>query len=168
MKLISSLILAILIISSSSSSAFVNCDGDLSEQQKVNQYQKGDSQGEPFEGVYSGETGDRIRVGLRNYVDNFERSIKGQLYAPTVGFTSGQTILRPVRQTDLNGIDSGSFSKWLESSLNPTGHHAISGREAGQEYVGSLEYQAPSGRKMTRNGQPVFMRLPPRFGKRHV
>lgn len=137
-------------------------DADVIDEEGQKQQQNSDGQGKLFENIDSAELAGRVRVALRQFVDKIERH--GQPLLPTLRFNNQeQSEPRPVRQANLSKLDITLLSRWLESSLNPNTGHQAADQEA--EQLG-YQLQARSGNKMIRNGQPVFMRLPPRFGKR--
>lgn len=166
MRLIFSLILAVLVVSVVASS-----DGEYSGQDKSIDQKVGNNEVSIDSYGYV-EPSDRIRLVLRRYIENVENAQKigqGQLQparAHQWPLRQQQSSSRLTRQANSGGIESELLSKLLDSSLNLTGQRADQDQE--QQYVSSPsgEGQQTSGQKMIRNGQSVYMRLPPRFGKR--
>lgn len=166
MKFIFSLILAVLAVS-----VVASGDGEYAGRDK-SIYQKIGDNGESVDSYNYVEPSSKIKLVLRRFIENVANAQKigqEQLHPARVHpwpLPQQQSSSRPIRQADSDGMAREFVSKWLESTLNLTGQQADEDQE--QQHVSSFsgQSQQTSGEKMIRNGQSVYMRLPPRFGKR--
>lgn len=134
---------------------------------------------------------DKIKIALRRYIgEEGEFGGSSELnYRPTQAIKLNQSPSQRQRMKNINNllmsslVNAGpeiiqeSLENYIEQAMMPNQYWARPNRN-GNQATNSLPVSASpqqqlqlaqlTGQKMIRNVQPVFMRLPPRFGKRSL